>query len=91
MAEQAVNDQPETPRVPPLGPHPSAGAGPRVPAAGAPWVDADREGRAIFGRPIGVRAPGGRPRSPLGRAVERYGDGPADGPRLLRLTAGART
>lgn len=91
MAEQAVNDQPATPRVPPLGPHLAAGPVPRVRPADATWVDADREEHAIFGQPIGVRAPGGRSRDPLGKAVKRYENGPADGRRLFRLAAGARS
>lgn len=51
MAEQAVSDQPATPRVPPLGPHLTVGAA---------LVDSDREGHAMFGQPIGFRTSDGR-------------------------------
>jgi hypothetical protein len=52
MAEQAVSDQPATPRVPLLGPHF---------AAGAASLDSARGGRAVSGRPTGAGTADGRP------------------------------
>jgi hypothetical protein len=62
-----------------------------VRAVGATWVDFDPEERAMFGEPIGVRTPDGRLWNPLGKAVKRYENGPADSLRLFCLSVGARS
>ncbi|WP_245791761.1 hypothetical protein [Actinacidiphila rubida] len=44
----------------------------------AAWVVLDAEQRGTFGQPFGLRTPDGRIWDPLGRAVQRYENGPQD-------------
>lgn len=58
--------------------------------AGAVWIDFDPAQRDIFGQPFGVRTTDGRVWNPLGKAVKRYEDGPADSLRLFYLAVVGR-
>jgi len=55
-------------------------------ATTATWVVLDDEQRDTFGRPFGLRTPDGRMWDPLGRAVQRYENGPQDSLRQFCLT-----
>ncbi|WP_052398039.1 hypothetical protein [Streptomyces sp. NRRL F-5123] len=61
-------------------------------AAGALWVDFDLSQQDVFGQPFGVRTADGQVWNPLGKAVKRYDNGPADSLRLfyLAVVGGAR-
>lgn len=56
----------------------------------ATWVDFDPGQRDIFGQPFGIRTPDGRVWNPLGKALKRYENGPADSLRLFYLAAAGR-
>jgi len=55
-------------------------------AATATWVVLDDEQRDAFGQPFGLRTPDGRMWNPLGRAVQRYENGPRDSLRQFCLS-----
>lgn len=61
-----------------------------VRTANAAWVDFDEEQRGTFGQPFGIRTPDGRVWNPLGKAVKRYENGPADSLRFFCLSVMGR-
>ncbi|MBY8877563.1 hypothetical protein [Actinacidiphila acidipaludis] len=55
-------------------------------ATSATWVVFDADQRDTFGQAFGLRTPDGQVWNPLGRAVQRYENGPQDSLRAFCLT-----